>query len=123
MGDTLRTIAVLIVAVMVLGFVGAYALLFHGTPEGQLALGALLPIAGAIGTFFFQQSSQAFLGTQLAAHRQLTAAAIQAISASSGNGSTPAPATIPASSSPPPNSPPGSPAVPTSFPSGAGSSV
>ena len=47
MGDTLRTIAVLIVAVMVLGFVGAYALLFHGTPEGQLALGALLPIAGA----------------------------------------------------------------------------
>lgn len=60
---------VALVAIVVIGFIGAYALLYPNSQGGLMALGALLPIAGGIGTYFFHTAANNFLGNQLAAQR------------------------------------------------------
>lgn len=64
------TIATGILGVVIVSFIGAFALLHPDTPQGELALGALLPLAGAIGTYFFHTTTQGFLGQQQAMARQ-----------------------------------------------------
>ena len=64
-----QNLGVLALAILIVFIIGLYALIYPGTPGGQLALGALMPLAGAIGTFFFHSASQSFLGTQLQAQR------------------------------------------------------
>lgn len=82
-------IGVLILAVLVIAIVGAYALLYPGTTNGTLAIGSLLTLAGLIGATFFHQGSQAFLGDQLAAQRAITTQALMTKSNGSGASSTP----------------------------------
>jgi hypothetical protein len=105
-GANVQNIGVLIVALLVIGFIGAFALIYPNTPSGELALGALLPIAGGIGTYFFHTASQGFLGAQLQAQRAGFVAAIT--SPSSG-------VTLPRNSMPTsaPLSEPTSPIIPT----------
>lgn len=76
-----QNIGVLALAILIVFIIGLYALIYPGTPGGQLALGALMPLAGAIGTFFFHTASQTFLGTQLQAQR---AGFVQAITGTNG---------------------------------------
>ena len=64
-----QSLGVLALAILIVFIIGLYALIYPGTPGGQLALGALMPLAGAIGTFFFHSASQSFLGNQLQAQR------------------------------------------------------
>jgi len=85
---TAQTLAALVLGVVIVAFIGAYALLYPGSQGGLLALGALLPLAGAIGTFFFHSASQTFLGTQLAAQRELTVQAMNTPPPASGTAST-----------------------------------
>lgn len=87
-------IGTLILAVLVVAIVGAYALLYPGTSNGTLAIGSLLTLAGLIGATFFHQGAQAFLGDQLAAQRAITTQALTVKS----NGSIP-PSTASMSSS------------------------
>ena len=89
-----------VIAVIVIGFIGAYAMVYPGTAGGELALGALLPIAGGVGTYFFHASSQGFLGTQLQAQRAAFVATMATATGDAGYGSP----TSPSTSSP--NSPP-----------------
>ena len=85
---------VLALAILIVFIIGLYALIYPGSPGGQLALGALMPLAGAIGTFFFHTASQSFLGTQLQAQRADFVTAITG----AGSGLTPsAPASPPSS--------------------------
>ena len=64
---TVQNVAVLVIAVLVVGFLGAFLLLYPNDPKSFLAIGTLATIAGGVGTFFFHSSQQTFLGTQLAA--------------------------------------------------------
>ena len=91
-----QTVGVLVLAALTIGFVGAYALLYPGTTGGTLALGALIAIAGSVGTHYFNAQSQNFLGSQLQAQR---VGFVQAMSSSPPMTST---------TSPPPPAPPSS---------------
>lgn len=82
-------VGVLLLAVLVVIFIGAYALLYPGSSNGTLALGALLTLAGLIGGYFFHAGSNAFLGAQLSAQRGLTAQALTVKQNGSGGSSTP----------------------------------
>lgn len=103
-----QSVAFLVVAVMVIAFLGAFVLLYPNDPKSYMALGTLLTIAGGVGTALFHSSTQAFLGAQLAAARGITVAALtngKATSGTSSTGSTTtsaSPPTSPAPSSPPP---------------------
>ena len=94
------TVGVFLLAVLIIGIVGAYAIINPSSPLGAAAIGALLPIAGGIGTYFFHTAGQAFLGQQL----QSQAAIIKAVAAPAQSpppvASTSAPATSYASSTP-----------------------
>ena len=80
--------AFLLVAVLVVGFLGAYVLLYPNSPQSYIALGTLTTIGGGVGTALFHSSSQSFLGTQLAAQRTLTVAAMTQSGPPSGTPST-----------------------------------
>lgn len=80
--------AFLLVAVLVIGFLGAFILIYPNDPKALLALGTLTTVAGAVGTALFHQSSQTFLGDQLGAQRALTVAALKTGTNGSGTPST-----------------------------------
>lgn len=85
MGQT--NYGVVAIAALIIGIIGGFALLYPNTTGGTLALGALLPIAGGIGVYFFHTDSQSFLGTQLAAQREHHAA-LATLSATTGTPSS-----------------------------------
>jgi len=101
---TQQTIGVLVLAALTVGFVGAYALLYPNTTGGTLALGALIAIAGSVGTHYFNTQSQNFLGSQLQAQR---VGFVQAIS------SSPAPISTTSPPSPAPHSSGATASIPT----------
>ena len=82
-------VAVAIVAVLVIALIGAYALLYPNSQGGLMALGALLPIAGGIGTYFFHTAANSFLGNQLAAQRTAFVATMGGSSMATGDTSMP----------------------------------
>ena len=67
--DLVQSVGLFALAAIVIGFIGVFALVYHDSPDGTLALGALLPLAGMIGAHFYQSSQQGFLGGMLQGQR------------------------------------------------------
>ena len=105
---TAQSVITGIVALMVIGFLGTFVLLYPHEPNSYLALGALIAIAGGIGPFFFHLSTQNFLGTQLAAQRAVTVAALTQPTPTSGISSTGSIASLTPTSTPTTPTPAGS---------------
>lgn len=79
-----QSVLVTIVALVVLGIVGAYILLNPNSDTAKQIVIALLPVLGGIGYFFFHSAQTAFLGQQLSAQRMVTVEAIRAATVSGG---------------------------------------
>ena len=100
--DVVQTIGLFCLAALVIGFIGTFALVYHGTTDGTLALGALLPLAGMIGHQFFQLNQQGFLGGMLQGQRQdllsITTSTLTTPTSSSGSTDSASSAKPPATS-------------------------
>ena len=77
----LSNVGILILAGAVVGFVGAYALLYPGTALGQSAIGALIFGAGTILNHYFASQERSFLGQQLNAQRTAFVASMAPVAA------------------------------------------
>lgn len=108
-----QSVIVGVVALAILGILGAYMLLNPNSDTAKQIVVAMLPVLGGIGYYFFHASQTLFLGQQLGAQRAVTVEAIRAQPAAVGAAITPpnpwAPAPTPSASTGSPPTPSGGP--------------